>query len=543
MQQRSIFYSLEQILSADLLGAQVYSLIGDANTLQAVLGSAQSVISNLLLSPTDPSSLTLNLTNGFIATLAPVDASSYGSLSANTQQVLQLGYNQQTNVVINNTLEAGQAQFVLVEAGFSQIDSDPQVLPYVNISNPAVPYNGPGNTGIAQDTIRNEVCVITVKYGTPATSGSEVPPVVDAGQVAVAYIDLEAAQTTITAGQILDPDSVAGGSPSAVLTGLLNSHHAGLIGQAPPIHLDNVGGLKEVQGLLRMVNIFGSNNVGAVSAYRQGSGNPNGILAGNSNQNGAADTYYDFTNNVWYVCTTTGSSSVAVWTSTNLPASHSYNLKVFNTSGSYTPSVGTKTILVACTGAGGAGGGTVLSGPAGTGGGGGGTAFSILPTTGLTFPATITIGTGGAGVTSAAGNNGNNSQFSTTEIGTNLTGYGGEGGYIDTFGPAPNIAGGRGGGMWQSAPLMGNITISAVSYPFMNIFGGTGGMASPDSAGNGGNTVFGGGGSTGGPHDGPVLPTAGGFGGGGAGWLQPNETTAGENGQNGVCVVIEFVGN
>lgn len=326
MQQRPIAYTLEQIYSADFLNGQVYSLIGDANDLQVTLGQTGSYISNLLLSPTSPASLTLNLTNGFLASLQPVDASAYGSLTATTQQVMQLAFNNQTNVVINNTLEAGQAQYVLIEVGFQQQDSDAIVLNYVNLSNPAVPLSGPGNSGIAQDTIRNEVAIITVKYGTPATSGSEVPPVVDAGNVAIAYIDLEAAQVTITSGQILDPTAVYNetghGSPTQILAGLLNSHHDGEIGQAPPISLDGTGtsrGLKEVQGLLHLINMYASNTVGAVASFRTNAGNPNGVLAGNANVNGASDFAYDTTNLLLYVCTTTGSSSSAVWTSVAAP--------------------------------------------------------------------------------------------------------------------------------------------------------------------------------------------------------------------------------
>ena len=562
MQQRSIFYTLEQVLSADLLGAQVYSLIGDANNLQTVLGSTASLISNLILSPTDPSSLTLNLTNGFIASLQPVDSSSYGSLSANTQQVLQLGFNLQTNVVINNTLEAGQAQFVLIEAGFEQQDSDSVVLPYVNISNPAVPYNGPGNTGIGQDTVRNETAVITVTYGTPATSGSQVAPTVSSGNVPIAYIDLEAGQTTITSGQILNPDTVAGGSPSAVLTGLLNSHHGGLVGQAPKINLPT-----EVQGLLPMANLLASNIVGGVTAMRQGSGNPNNVLAGNSNRNGVPDTYYDYTNNIQYVCTTTGTSSTAVWTSTNLAASTQFNLKVFNTSGSYTPSVGTKYIVVAVCGGGGGGGGVdgaTDQGEVGGAGGGGSSAIAILPTTGLTFPATITIGTGGAGGSGSgesantSGHNGNNSQFSTTEIGTNLTGYAGEGG-VNAYTVSANVSpqGGRGGGALQSAALLGTITVRSVAYPYMNIYGQSGandgggdvsgGIAANGAAG--GASMFGGGGAGGwfyesGVLQGPYAAQTGGTGGGGGSSGFSNAGAhPGANGSNGVCMVIEFVGN
>jgi hypothetical protein len=466
MQQRSIFYTLEQILSADLLGAQVYSLVGDANALQSVLGSTQSVISNLILSPTDPSSLTLNLTNGFLASLAQVDSSSYGSLSADTSTVYQLAFNQQTSVVINNTLEAGQAQYVLIETGFSQIDSDPQVLPYVNISNPAVPLNGPGNTGIAQDTIRNEVAVITVKYGTPATSGSEVPPTVDSGNVAIAYIDLEAGQTTITGGQILDPNSVPGGSPTVVLAGLLNSHHNGNIGQAPKIHLAS-GALQEVQGELPVANMVASNNVGAVSTFREYAGNPNGNVAGNANTNGAADMVYDVTNLLLYVCTTTGNAASAVWTSVAAPlptnllyfgTSSTGNLRPLPTSGSasgeyYTSGAWTQTGALNLSNCRLFFGGTA------------------------TFNAAVTVATEMPG--GAAGNG----DATTPGFAGNGAGLGPGGGSQSSGGGGGGGHGGAGGNGGTDGPTAGSYPgVGGATYPLASLLTGSGGGGGSEAA-------------------------------------------------------------
>jgi hypothetical protein len=540
-----------------MLGGWVDATVGDANSLQVVLGSTQTVVSNLILSPTDPTSLTLNITNGFLASLQPVDASAYGSLSADTNSVLQLGFNQQTAISIGNDLEAGQAQFVLVQAGFEQIDSNSQVLPYVNLSNPAVPYNGPSNSGVAQDTVRNAVAVISLVPGTPATSGDEVAPTVSAGCVALAYVDLQAGQTTISADQILNPDNVAGGSPSAVLAGLLNSHHSGAVGQAPKVQLGTSGPIpQEVQGELPMANLFASNVIGAVTAFRTGSGNPNGVLAGNANRNGVCDSYYDVTNNAFYFCTTTGSTSTAVWTSTNIPSSHQINTKVFSTSGSYTPTSGTKYIAVAVCGGGGGGSGSngaTDQGETGGAGGGGGTALALLPTNGLTFPATVTVGTGGAGGYASGDNantsgvNGNNSQFSTTEISTSLTGYAGEGGLYPSSVP-DNVTpqGGRGGGALQSAALMGTITISAVAYPYLNVFGSPGACGPGDAVGvgpAGGASMFGGGGIGGFLSASPVSPGGGIGSGGGAAGFDNAVAKAGGNGQNGLVLVIEYVGN
>lgn len=339
MQSRPIIYTLQQIQSADMLNGWVNSLIGDANSLQAVLGATGTVISNLVVTPQDPASLTLNISNGFIASLQTVDASAYGSLPANTTQVLQLGGNLVTSVLLDNAgLSAGQAQYILIQAGYIQLDSDPVVLPYVNISNPAAPYYGPANSGIAQDTVRNAVCDIQVKYGTPATAGSEVAPSPDAGYVTVAYVDLAHGQVAVTGGEILNPNLVPGGTDSPVLAGLLQAHHSGEPGQAPQIELGTTGPVpQEVRGELPMANLFASNVIGAVTAFRTGSGNPNGVLAGNANRNGVCDSYYDVTNNAFYMCTTTGSSSTAVWTNTNTPPSLPPYLKSFGAQYNWNP--------------------------------------------------------------------------------------------------------------------------------------------------------------------------------------------------------------
>lgn len=52
-----------------------------------------------------------------------------------------------------------------------------------------------------------------------------------------------------------------------------------------------------------------------------GSGSPNGAVAGTAGSSSVLpDFYWDYTNSIFYVCTTTGSSSTAVWTAINASA-------------------------------------------------------------------------------------------------------------------------------------------------------------------------------------------------------------------------------
>ncbi len=73
-----------------------------------------------------------------------------------------------------------------------------------------------------------------------------------------------------------------------------------------------------------------------------GAGSPNGSVAGTAGSTGiGADTYWDNVNNILYVCTTTGTSSTAVWTAVNAATAASV---VPQPQGYLTPTSGTPVI-------------------------------------------------------------------------------------------------------------------------------------------------------------------------------------------------------
>ena len=56
----------------------------------------------------------------------------------------------------------------------------------------------------------------------------------------------------------------------------------------------------------------------SVVITKVGSGSPSGVVAGTAGSSGVLPTYYwDYTNSILYVCTTTGAAAVAVWTAIN----------------------------------------------------------------------------------------------------------------------------------------------------------------------------------------------------------------------------------
>ncbi len=197
------------------------------------------------------------------------------------------------------------------------------------------------------------------------------------------------------------------------------------------------------------------------------------------------------------------------------------NTRVFTSSGTYTPTPGTKRIRVTITGGGGGGGGCKATSNNetffGAGGGAGGTIISIITPTQNSYP--VTIGAGGAGGVSATnGTSGGNSVFAS------LIAPGGAGG--GKVG-VTNTNGGNGG-----VPSTGDIRITGGN-------GGDGQSGNISVSGEGGTSYWGGGGRAG--AGGGVSGKAYGSGGGGAydaGYSGTSMT--GGKGAAGICIIEEF---
>jgi hypothetical protein len=322
MGNRVIYYSQEQVRSFDQLWAVKDALFAAAFLQQDLAGGTTSVVSGLAATPTSPATLSINLTTGRIYQQSALDATAWGALASDSTLVMQQGFAAAQAVALTTAaLSAGQSQWALIQAAFSQSDiirpGDPTngVLYYWNSANPTQPFQGPGNTGSANNTERAAICTISVVYGSPATTGSEVPPTPAAGQVPLYLVDLTFGQTQITSGNIkVAGPSVGTGVPSnypaaPFLAGLLFQHHKGTAGQAPQIDLT-----AEVKNTLPLTNLPGSDTAGGIPIMKLNAGNPNGSVAGNASVNGASDFAFDTTNKILYICTVTGTTSTAVWT-------------------------------------------------------------------------------------------------------------------------------------------------------------------------------------------------------------------------------------
>lgn len=200
---RGIVYPGSIPLDTDILAPQKNAMVGLGWLAQAVLG-ATTLASGLGCVPTGPASLQVVVNPGAIFTQGNTDTAAYGSLGADTtHQLVKQGL-----LLDAATLScpapgtAGQSINYLIEAQYQDVDDTPVVLPYYNAANPALAWSGPGNSGTPQNTFRRGKCVVQVKAGTAAATGSQVTPSADAGWTGLWVVTVANGQTTIVGGNI-----------------------------------------------------------------------------------------------------------------------------------------------------------------------------------------------------------------------------------------------------------------------------------------------------------------------------------------------------
>lgn len=192
----------------DILNTNLFALINDGFKNQALLGAA-TVVAGLAVTPTTPTaSLQVNVATGVIFQMDEIDASAYGSLGTNTSNIMKQGILSTAQVLsITPPSTSGFSQVFLVEAILNDVDGGQEVESYYNSANPSQPFSGPANSGSSNFTIRQCKCVVALKAGTPASTGTQVAPTVDAGFVPLFTITVANGQTQITSGNIVQVPS------------------------------------------------------------------------------------------------------------------------------------------------------------------------------------------------------------------------------------------------------------------------------------------------------------------------------------------------
>lgn len=205
-------------------------------------------------------------------------------------------------------------------------------------------------------------------------------------------------------------------------------------------------------------------------------------------------------------------------------------IQVLTASGTYTPTSGTKSVVVHLVGGGGAGGGysATAAGQISVGGGGGAGGYVRSRLTTGFSGASLTIGAGGTPAAGAVGGGGGASTFAGT-----LSASGGSGGGVSPAVSGSVVTGGGFGGNASGGNLL-NIKGASGAYA-------TGMNTTYWASGAGASTPFGSGGE---PRYSTTSSGAAavgyGSGGGGAAGGPAQGIQAGGNGANGVAIIEEY---
>ena len=199
---RQIVYAGSIPLDTDLLYLQrnVQTAIGALARL--VLGDGP-VVDGLACAP-GAGAYQISIGEGSWTGLLAGDFAPFGALGVDGTPVVRTG------LLLGNTVlqlsappDAAHALSWLVQAAVSEADTGPVALPYWNAANPSVPYSGPGNSGVAQNTQRVLRVALSVKGTGPQGLGSVVPPSPDPGCVGLHVVTTYFGQPSVGAGDIV----------------------------------------------------------------------------------------------------------------------------------------------------------------------------------------------------------------------------------------------------------------------------------------------------------------------------------------------------
>lgn len=201
---RQFVYAGQIPLETDILSTNQNVYIALGKLAATLFGTGQAVVNGFGCIPTAPASMSINVAAGEIYSQQNIDSSNYSALSADTtHQIMKQGLllDGQT-ISLTAPTTTGQSVAYLVQVAFQELDSGAKVLQYYNSSNPAQSYSGVSNSGQAQPTVRQNTCVISVKAGVPANTGSQATPTPDIGYIGLWVVTVANGQTTIQSQHI-----------------------------------------------------------------------------------------------------------------------------------------------------------------------------------------------------------------------------------------------------------------------------------------------------------------------------------------------------
>lgn len=187
---RFIITNGEQINEEDLLKTNKNTYVALARSCAAILGK-NTLLNGFACTPSSVPDMHVNVADGEIYQLAATDTTAYGNLPIDSHQILKQGINlDPTQFTFTAPPTIGQSVDYLIEFRFLEADTATENRQFYNAAPQVVP------------TIRQDSADIKSLQGTPATSGTQVPPAVEPGYVPGWVIRVAYGQTAITSADI-----------------------------------------------------------------------------------------------------------------------------------------------------------------------------------------------------------------------------------------------------------------------------------------------------------------------------------------------------
>lgn len=203
---RQTQYPYEVPAETDFLYATRFAYEGLGLAVMDFLG-VTTLVAGLACTATGPASLNVNIGPGRIYSLQNLEDTAWGILAgvgglpvdtnADHKIIKQGLFRDTTAFPCAAPGTTGQSINYLIEASFSEVDANPVSLPFVSATPPYPPI-----APATLNTVRKDSCVITVKAGVAATTGTQTTPSPDSGNVGLWVVTVANGQTTITSGNI-----------------------------------------------------------------------------------------------------------------------------------------------------------------------------------------------------------------------------------------------------------------------------------------------------------------------------------------------------
>lgn len=196
MTDRTIVYTAEEPIESDILNTSKFPMIGIAKLAEALLGQSTQLL-GLLCTPNLGGGMVVTVGAGQIYSYVPIDSTAYGAVPPDTTHfILKQGLLQDSeNFNVPAPTNPGMSVNYLIEVILQEIDTSSATRDFLAVDSNNVP------TGVVYQTAVNGVrqcnCVLTLKTGVQAPTGTQVTPAPDVGYVGAWVVTVNYGDTNI----------------------------------------------------------------------------------------------------------------------------------------------------------------------------------------------------------------------------------------------------------------------------------------------------------------------------------------------------------